>query len=298
MTALIGLDWGTTSLRAWRIGADGAVLERRRGAAGLMSVAPGGFPAAFAQAVGDWTAAHPAAPVLLCGMVGARQGWVEAGYAPAPAGLADLAAALAPVTVAGRRVARIVPGVSLAQGARREAMRGEETQIVGAAPEGARLAILPGSHCKWARVEGGRIVDFATFLTGEAFAALRDHTILGRGLTAGDAATAQDGFAQGLAAGAQGLAGALFQTRARVLLGGLDPGAAEGFLSGALIGAEIAEGLARFGAPPRPPLLIGAPALVARYATAFAARGLASEQAGEDSAAAGLFAVARAAHLL
>ena len=305
MTALIGLDWGVSSLRAWRIGGDGAILETRRAATGILGVAAGGFPAAFAAATGDWTAAHPGAPVLLCGMIGSRQGWVEAAYAPAPAGLPDLARALAPVEVAGRIVARIAPGVSLSEGARREVMRGEETQIVGAAGAGARLVILPGSHCKWARVEDARIVDFSTFMTGELFAALKDHTILGRGLAAapadgadGEGGEGERAFAAGVAQARDGLAGALFQTRARTLLGGLTPQTAGAFLSGVVIGAEIEEGLARYGRSARAPLLIGAPGLVARYRAAFALRDIAVEAAGEETAAAGLVAIARAAGLM
>ena len=296
---LIGLDWGVSSLRAWLIGPAGAVIDARRASTGILSVESGGFAETFDAAVGDWTRAHPAAPVLLCGMIGSRQGWVEAPYAAAPAGLRDLAAALAPVMIEGRLAARIVPGVSLADGARREVMRGEETQIVGAAQDGARLAILPGSHSKWARVENGRIVDFATFMTGETFAALKDHTILGRAMApGGDPALAEAAFAEGLGVGAKGLCGGLFQTRARILLGQLSAGAAEAFLSGLLIGAEIEEGLARYGRPDRAPLLVGAPKLVERYARAFSARGVAVELAGEETAAAGLWAIARAAGLI
>jgi 2-dehydro-3-deoxygalactonokinase len=298
-TALIGLDWGVSSLRAWRIAGDGAILDGRRAPGGIVGVGEGGFPAAFAAAVGDWSDAHPQAPVLLCGMIGSRQGWVEAAYAPAPARLADLAARLAPVEIHGRLAARIVPGVSLREGARREVMRGEETQIVGAAGAGERLVVLPGSHSKWARVADAALIDFSTFVTGELFAALKGHTILGRGFEAGgDAAGAARGFAEGLEAARGGLAGALFQTRARMLLGALPAQEAEAFLSGLLIGAEIEEGLARLGTPVRAPLLVGAPGLVARYAAAFAARGIEIEVAGEETAAAGLFAIARAARLI
>jgi 2-dehydro-3-deoxygalactonokinase len=311
MTALIGLDWGTSSLRAWRLDATGAPLETRRAAKGILAVPAGGFAAAFAESVGDWRAAYPDAPVLMCGMIGARQGWVEAPYAPAPAGLADLAAALAPVTVGERIAARIVPGVSLADGARREVMRGEETQIVGAAGPGRRLVVLPGSHSKWALTQDARIVDFSTYMTGELFAALKDHTILGRGLSDAepdadaDADADTRAFAQGLEAAERGLAGALFQTRARGLIGDLGPATGAAFLSGVVIGAEIAEALARLesrpdsraGASLGPVLLVGAPALTARYAQAFRTRGIAFETAGEDSAAAGLARVARAAGL-
>jgi 2-dehydro-3-deoxygalactonokinase len=301
MTALIGLDWGVSSLRAWRIGFDGAILETRRAPGGILSVAPGGFPSAFAAVAGDWTTAAPHAPVLLCGMIGSKQGWAEAAYAPAPAGLPELARALVEVREGERVLARITPGVSLMDGARREVMRGEETQIVGAAGAGERLVVLPGSHSKWARVIDARIEDFSTYMTGELFAALKGHTILGRALetplTEGEAQA--NAFAEGVGAAAgEGLAAALFQTRARTLLGGLSPQTAEAFLSGLVIGAELAAGLARHGRPSRPALVVGAPALVARYRAAFAEHGLAVEAAGEEVGAVGLHAVARAAGLI
>jgi 2-dehydro-3-deoxygalactonokinase len=300
--ALIGIDWGTSSMRAWRIGPDGTALETRRSQAGVLAASEAGFPAAFDAATGDWRRAEPEAPVLLSGMIGSRQGWVEAPYAPAPAGLPELARALAPVESHGRLLARIAPGVSLTDGPRREVMRGEETQIVGAASHGRRLAVLPGTHSKWAQVEDASILDFSTFLTGELYAALLGGTILGRGLSEPDAHdedAVDAAFAEGVReARGRGLLGSLFQTRARTLLGGLTPRTARAFLSGLVIGAEIAEGLARFGRPEQPLLLIGAPSLLERYRAAFALHGLEIQAAGEEAGAKGLWALARAAGLL
>ena len=178
---MIGVDWGTSSFRAYRLDRGGRILRRHAAPLGIMAVPEGRFDAALRQAVGAWLA-EGERRVLLCGMIGSRQGWVEAPYLACPAGAAELAQALAPVPFAGAEV-RLVPGLSARDVAGiPEVMRGEETQIAGALGRiaGTGLVCLPGTHAKWARLAGGRVAGFATHLTGEAFAALRDHTILGR----------------------------------------------------------------------------------------------------------------------
>ena len=107
---MIGVDWGTTSLRAYRIGADGGVTDRVERARGILTVEAGGFPGALDEAVGEWIAAGERR-VLLCGMVGSRQGWMEAPYLPCPAGSAEIAAATVAVPFEGAEV-RLVPGLT------------------------------------------------------------------------------------------------------------------------------------------------------------------------------------------
>src|SRR5581483_916864 len=150
MAALIAIDWGTSSLRAWRMGGSGDILDRRRDGLGILKVEDRAFAAAFEKVVGDWTKASPDVPVLMAGMIGSRQGWVEAPYANCPATVEMLGQHLAEVPAYAR--VRTVPGL-----ARREAgeapdvMRGEETQIFGLGLYNA-LAILPGTHSKWTSV--------------------------------------------------------------------------------------------------------------------------------------------------
>ena len=179
---MIGVDWGTTSLRAWRYRAGGTVLESRAAARGIMTVTDGGFEAVLREAVGDWLAAGESR-VILCGMIGSRQGWVEAPYVPCPAGPAELAAAAVPIPFAGAEL-RLIPGLTARDAfSVPEVIRGEETKIVGLLPgfgSGAATVCLPGTHAKWVRVDGGRVVGFATYMTGEVFGALSQHTILGR----------------------------------------------------------------------------------------------------------------------
>jgi 2-dehydro-3-deoxygalactonokinase len=293
---LIGLDWGTSSVRAMLVGAEGRVLAEKAQPWGITRLPEGGFPAAFAALAGEWRSALPGLPCLACGMVGSRQGWVEAPYCEAPAGADAIAAMLAEVPGAGLR---IVPGV-VQRGDRPDVMRGEETQVVGALGDAARgLAVLPGTHSKWVRVEAGRIAGFRTFMTGEVFATLRGHTILGA--FAPETAAEDAAFARGVLAAHQsdeGLAGLLFSARALVLTDRLEPGGAIAFLSGLLIGDEIRTASTAFAEAGVVPVLIGEAALCDRYRLAFDLCGIAARVAPPGAAAAGLWRIARHAGLI
>ena len=289
---MIGLDWGTTSLRAYRLAPDGAVLARLDVQGGIMTVPPGGFPAALEAAIGPWLAEGETS-VLLCGMVGSRQGWVEAPYLPCPAGAAELAGATIALPFAAARV-RLVPGLTCvdAHGVP-DVMRGEETKLVAlAARVGDALVCLPGTHCKWARLAEGRVAGFTTHMTGEVFAALSQHTILAR--TSEDSPHQEAAFARGVARAQQagGLLHHLFGTRTLHLLGELPAEAADSYLSGLLIGHEVAAALAETGATAVD--LLGADRLAPLYAAALEAQGVAVRRHDPDLVAAGLHAIAGA----
>jgi len=295
--ALVSIDWGTSSFRARLAGADGRALEAVESDTGALGLPPGAHEAFLAERISDWTRRFPGLPIVLSGMVGARLGWIEAPYVPCPAGLAEIAAKTLKLDTARLGRLLVVPGVSAtdAQGAP-DVMRGEETQIFGALVACKRdngLFVLPGTHSKWVRVEAGRIVAFATFMTGEIFAALKDHTVLGRMMApASDAARGAEGFARGLAA-AQALEqpgdllSAVFKTRTLALFDALPADALADYLSGLLIGAEILAG-AR-GA--REATLVGSAALTARYRTAGEALGVELTPAPENCATLGQIAL-------
>ncbi|MEH6663857.1 MAG: 2-dehydro-3-deoxygalactonokinase [Brevundimonas sp.] len=272
--ALVGVDWGTTNLRAFAMDGEGAVLARRaddRGAAGL---SPDRFAAVLDKVAGDWRASG--APVLVCGMAGARGGWVEAPYAETPAALADLATHM----IEAAPGVRIVPGVCERQDGRLiDVMRGEEVQALGALSDG--VAVCPGTHSKWVRVAGGRIVDLRTVMTGELFAVLRAHSILGRSMS--DGPFAPDAFDEGVDRGLAdpAVTAALFSVRTAALDGRLAPGAAPDYLSGLLIGAEIGGARDGFEGAVH---LIGAPALNDRYGRALARAGRASTPVDPETA--------------
>lgn len=251
---LIGVDWGATNLRAYALGPDGALLDQRESSAGVRTLGPGAFAGALADILKGW----PGAPVLMCGMIGARQGWVEAPYCITPVSAGELARAF---TQAAPGV-QIVCGVAQrAEGLLRDVMRGEETQVFGAVEEdsSARL-VCPGTHSKWVEVESGRIVALRTYLTGELFALLREHSMLG--VPRHNSAFNPGPFTEGLERGLEdrALSAAIFSTRVAMLDDRMRADETGDYLSGLLIGAEFA------GAAPRGDIhIIAAPTLAERY---------------------------------
>jgi len=300
-TALIGLDWGTTTLRVYRFGASGELLERRRAELGILRVVNGAFEDALFSTIGDWLTAEKEVAVIASGMITSRQGWVETPYLPCPAGAEELAAALTGRRLRSGHRILFVPGLST-RGAdgMPDVMRGEETQILGALAAGvsARLLILPGTHSKWVRCAGDRIAHFATMMTGEFYDVLRRHSILGR-LMEGDAPDAE-AFARGVAFGTRedaasgGLLRRLFSVRSLGLCEEIPAGGLASYLSGLLIGSELREGRAMFG-DAGPLGLIGETGLVRRYREALAACGREGAALPGDPAARGLFLLARRA---
>lgn len=288
---MIGIDWGTTSFRAYRLAADGRIRDRRISARGIMNVQDARFGDTLRDEVGPWLAAGEDR-VLLSGMIGSRQGWVEAPYLPLPVTPADLAAALIDIPFDWGRV-KLVPGVSGTDAAGvAEVMRGEETQLFGveALMRSGGVACLPGTHSKWARIADGGLVGFTTHMTGEVYAALRGHTILGRMMR--DGAVNEAAFDAGVSrsADAGGLLHHIFGVRAEALAGRLAEAAAASYLSGILIGHEV-----RAAMDGSVVHVIGAADLGTLYARAIAACGGQAERHEAEAAAHGLAAIAAAA---
>ena len=296
--ALVSVDWGTSAFRARLAAADGAIIDAAEAETGATGLVSGAHEAFLEAQIGDWLRRFPGLPIVMSGMVGSRQGWIEAPYVACPAGAAEIAAAMTAISTRIGRVV-VVPGLSARdQRDAPDVMRGEETQILGALKASGRahgLFVLPGTHSKWARVEAGRIVEFATFMTGEIFAALKDHTLLGRLMAPPDktdAASAADAFARGLASVAAlerpgDLLHAIFMTRTLGLFHELPAQALAEYLSGLLIGAEILAGAQ--GA--REAFVVGSPALTARYRAAGEALGIALTPASENCATLGQIAL-------
>jgi 2-dehydro-3-deoxygalactonokinase len=288
---MIGIDWGTTSFRAFRIGRDGTIRDRRAGPKGILNVPDGRFGDTLREEIGPWLAGGEDR-VLLSGMIGSRQGWIETPYLPCPAGPSELAGALIDIRFDWARV-KLVPGLSGTDSSGvAEVMRGEETQVLGIAAllRDGGIACLPGTHSKWVRVEGGRIVEFTTHMTGEAFGALRGHTILGRMMR--DGAADGPSFDAGVVRSADsgGLLHHLFGVRALALAGRLAEADAPAYLSGILIGHEVRAALAQAGGAVVQ--VIGAPELTALYARTIQACGGYAERHDGEAAARGLALVA------
>ena len=282
-------DWGTSRLRLY-LRQGKMVLDRRDGP-GIGSLNGASPRDVFLDLVGDWREAGPS-QALLCGMVGSRNGWQEAAYAPCPANAADIRERLLHIDADGLPVA-IVPGLSCRNAlGGPDVMRGEETQILGALslnPElakGRHLLALPGTHTKWVVVENGAITSFLTAPVGELYALLREHSILAKAAP-GDGPESPEGFARGVARiveqGPARLPHLIFETRSRQLIDGLPKDEAMGFLSGLLIGADTATTSSWFGDLGKVSL-IGAPALSVLYAQAIAAHGGTSVTVDGDAA--------------
>lgn len=301
-TALIGVDWGTSSLRAYKLDQTGQIIEAVSTDKGILHVENNAFAAVLDDIIGRWRT--PGLPVILSGMIGSRQGWIEVPYLGVPATLGEIAAAL--VSHPDDPLIRFVPG--LAQdppGRAPDVMRGEETQIAGAigGSSGRHLLVMPGTHSKWVLVEDGRIVWFATFMTGELFAILKDHSILGRLMTGGDQHHDDAVFEQGLGAARSlpgGLLQQLFSARTLGLFERVPAEAISAYLSGLLIGNELGEALGNLDESPDSMAItvIGASALAERYMNAIGHAGLSSRKAGDDAAARGHYLIAKAAKLL
>ena len=300
-TALVAIDWGTSSARAYRVDASGVVLDRRSVALGIRHVRDGRFEVALARLLGDWM--NENVPRIACGMIGSRQGWVEAPYVDCPASLTALSDRI--VNAPLEKLA-IVPGVRT-EDARQipDVMRGEETQLLGAVAmdEPAVLAVLPGTHSKWARVEHGRIVDFTTFMTGELYAILIDHSMLGRLAGHEPGRLSRDAFSRGVARGLDDgeLLHDLFGARTLALAGRLAADEVADWLSGLLIGREVRAARAwsqRAGVDASKVRIIGDDALVERYDLALTDAGALAERAGNDAAAHGLWRIALRAGLV
>jgi 2-dehydro-3-deoxygalactonokinase len=291
VTNLVALDWGTSSLRVARLDAQGHVLQERSLPRGILTVPPGGFPAVFEEACGDWMKA-PDSLALVCGMAGSRQGWLEAPYCPCPAGFADIATRLAWV-VPGRIA--LVPGLSCETDGVPDVMRGEETQVFGALQMlGLRDALLvhPGTHSKWARIADGRVERFSTFMTGEFYALLRRHSILGRTMPDGDGELDAAAFERGVryALQSETLLHSAFSARTLALFERMASAALPSYLSGLVIGEELR--VHRTEVNRGPVIVIGADALVRRYELGLNILGIASRSAGSQAAWRGLRAIA------
>jgi len=288
VSQLIAVDWGTTSLRGARLDEAGRVLEEKSAPLGILNVPNGDFGAVFAAQFSDWM--KPAGSVcLISGMAGSRQGWAEAPYVACPAGPDELRQRLH--WIEPGRIA-LVPGLSDEQGDVPDVMRGEEVQIFGAmrlAGLADGLFVLPGTHSKWATVRDGRVTGFRTYMTGEFYGLLAQHSILARTLEA-DAPLDEATFLRGVthAGNGQGLLHNAFGVRALALFGRLSPAQSASYLSGLLIGEELRLQELPAG---REVIAIGAAALTARYSLALRQRSTSVRAFGAEATWAGLSAL-------
>ncbi len=284
----VAVDWGTSSLRGALVEADGRVLEEQSHPRGILTVQRGGFADVFETLFADWMRPR-GMRCLISGMAGSKQGWVEAPYCPCPAGAEELRGKILEIEPA--RIS-IVPGLSDAHDGVPDVMRGEEVQILGAMVlTGLRdgLFVLPGTHNKWATVKRGRVTGFRTFMTGEFYALLSQHSILARTMD-NSAPLDEAAFLQGVtqADNGQGLLHNAFGARTLALFDRMPARELSSYLSGILIGEELRTQSVHAA---NEVVLIGTPALTQRYTLALRASGIAARVMGAEATWAGLHAL-------
>lgn len=240
---LVAVDWGTSSFRLWLLSADGTVLAEHRSHEGMSDVADRGFETVLEGHLAALSVPDDV-PVVICGMAGSRQGWVEAGYLDTPADVGAIGETATRVPGTSREII-ILPGLATRSLDEPDVMRGEETQLLGASldrPEGARYC-MPGTHSKWVSMRGSVVSGFETFMTGELFACISGKTILAHSTGGGGAVDARNpAFASGVRDGwtrPEMTTHHLFSLRAGQLLHNWSEDENRARLSGLLIGSEL-----------------------------------------------------------
>ncbi len=286
-TDWVAVDWGTSNLRVWSMTDAGEILDHVHSDGGMATLKPNEFEPTLLGLISGWLDDRHI-PVIACGMVGAKQGWIEAPYLTVPCPV-DIAPSARVPTSDPHLDVEIIAGIC--QSSPPDVMRGEETQIAGylaCNPEFDGVLCLPGTHTKWVHVSAREIVSFRTFMTGELFTLLSERSVLrhsmgGQGWDAAAFTNALDITR----ARPESLATHLFALRAADLLRGQSGAMARSNLSGLLIGAELAA--ARPYWLGQPVSLIGAPDLTSVYATALRAQGVdPTETNGDEMTIAGL----------
>jgi 2-dehydro-3-deoxygalactonokinase len=272
--AFVAIDWGTSSFRGWLMSAGGEALAESCGGEGMLHCMARGFAPVLRHHLARLGAVD-GMPVLICGMAGARQGWREAPYLKTPTRLEALHEGAIQVDAPGD--VRILPGIAQARADRPDVMRGEETQLLGVTePAFTGLVCIPGTHSKWIRIEQGHVVEFSTYMTGELFSVISQHSILAHAVeTDGPAPVDSGPYREGVAAALaapSGLTASLFRLRASQLLGYEQRARGAARLSGLLIGTEVADALHRYDGA-QSLRLIGAGPLGRLYEAALTAQG-------------------------
>lgn len=303
--AWIAVDWGSSNLRAWGLDKHDQVIAQASSDKGMLSLKADEYEAELLRLVGDWLPATGQTDVMVCGMAGARQGWLEAAYLPVPTRLDQLSQGAVMPPLAGSQLrVYLLPGLSQTRSAAThfDVMRGEETQLAGLVAKTtdfSGLVCLPGTHAKWANLEAGAVTGFATYLTGELYQLLANKSVLQHSIGSDDLndPACREAFISAVSeikAAPESFSSRLFGLRAQDLLDGRLPSektrgallAAR--LSGLAIGLELASAC-RERPTEQPVTLIGNQALCHRYTLALNAIGYQTQHLdGDDAVLAGL----------
>ncbi|WP_319529594.1 2-dehydro-3-deoxygalactonokinase [uncultured Cohaesibacter sp.] len=297
---LIGIDWGTTSFRATLLSETGDALDRTSGPNGILAVENNNFEDCLLGYIADWNSQYGLLPLVASGMITSRNGWVETPYLLAPSGISQFAKALHQHTMSNGQTIHFITGLTVENNGIPDVMRGEETELIGQLATQSQpfdLYIMPGTHSKRVTISDGSITGFQTFMTGEIFSALKEHTILGKLMNGSE--PDRNAFLQGVrtrSSSSDTLLHELFSARTLPLFEKMEQTSVASYLSGLLIGEEVKTVLT--GQSSSRICIIGRGDLAELYATAYAALGHPVEMAKPGSAVRGQFEIAKEGGLL
>lgn len=302
IASLIGIDWGTTSFRAWTIDYKGRILDRLENKSGILSLSNRNFEVVFEECLGSWLENYSRIPIVLSGMITSRNGWNETPYLSLPADTSKIAGALVPFRTKRDRLIHFVTGIArnIDDGIP-DVMRGEETELIGAIADSKSsdgLYVLPGTHSKWVFVEQGAITRFHTFMTGELFALLSQYSIIQSLIEIGP--FCKSSFIKGVAEvrhDQNSILSTIFSARTLAIFNRLHRCEISDYLSGLLIGTEIFSGLKNHNMLSSV-TLIGRGDLLDRYKIAFQQNNVELVSLKSDMASRGIFEIASKAGLI
>lgn len=242
---LLCIDWGTSSLRAYLVAQNGTIIQQKSFPWGVKKlpfntgIRQDDFEKTFIRVCEDWIDTRNIA-ILICGMATSAMGWKEVPYVNCPASINEIVKGMSSFSV-GEIQVHLIPGL-LSNITMPDVMRGEETQIFGAIDNQKsvdKLICLPGTHSKWAIVKQSNVDDFTTFMSGEVFELLCNHSILLD--PENNDAFNQEAFLKGVRVNVNNdnLLSTLFSTRSLNLQGMLEKCHQKSYLSGLIIGNEI-----------------------------------------------------------
>ena len=239
MSRWIAVDWGTSFFRAYLI-EDELVSDKIETSDGMKFIQENDFEKQFISLIEKWLIKGQVVEVLASGMLGARQGWMEAPYEKTPCNLNNINY-VSPLVNDDRFSLKIFSGVSQINPP--DVMRGEETQVAGFFNQNLNFngsVCLPGTHSKWIKVKNGLIEHFKTYMSGELFEVIKNNTVLTHSLMSEKIDKKEFlNSANKIFQNPKYLTSALFQIRADDLINSRGPEIYNSRLSGYLLGIEL-----------------------------------------------------------
>lgn len=236
------VDWGANSYKAFLM-KKGNLVDTKVGNQGVLQVEDQAFEAALKQLIDPWLSAHDEFPIILSGLVGARDGWVEAPYIRTPCSSVEIQGGVVTVPTNQLKNVFIVPGILHSGEDYPEVLRGEEVSIIGAVKEQTisdGWILRPGEYSKLVRVTDSAVSFFSTYITGELYRILDQYSSLCRH-TGIEQKTSSIDFMTGVRTSLKlgCLTKVLFSVSTRQIVSQIEAEHVGSYLSGLLVGHEF-----------------------------------------------------------